>query len=566
MLFLAQLIEPPLQPGPVRIPNRPAQERERQEQAPPAPVLQPESAPPAAPPVEPTDPIEPPSAWRPGLQGRVPYNSDELSEIFSTCSSADASKRLNACAAALTARLVTDGYINSRVYVQPTPAPGALEVVLGVIAELRITSDDEALKKQVEQQLDPLVGTVLHLPTLEDALVNVRRRGVGSIQGNMGRLGSDPTKAVINLAVEPAPPTPLQGDLSVSNTGNAGSGEWRAMATLLQNDLMRRGDSALLFLELNADGELELGTGLVSATYTWPLSDTWSLTGSFGTSYRRFVEFDKPFYNFSFRTLQGLLQVETLLQQSKSFNWTAFAGISANRNDSFESGGKPSIPLIAGGANLFDLGDGNWDSWSRSGYLKVGTNLSGVAGNAFWTTNIYAMQGLAGLSPNQHLNNMAAMGIEPGEARSVGGIGDVSWSLSPSTILNLRAAGQVALNPLPGSMTFVLGSDVGLKGLPGTVISGGNGWLGTADLVWTAWREADQSFQLIPFIGMGGVQSEGDRFHNTIGSGGLIGRYRRGRFELELGRVDTFSSDDDAGIWNEWILGHGLYSKVRYSF
>ncbi|AII44726.1 hypothetical protein KR100_15380 [Synechococcus sp. KORDI-100] len=37
MLFLAQLIEPPLQPGPVRIPNRPVQERERQEQAPPPP-------------------------------------------------------------------------------------------------------------------------------------------------------------------------------------------------------------------------------------------------------------------------------------------------------------------------------------------------------------------------------------------------------------------------------------------------------------------------------------------------------------------------------------------------
>ena len=84
MLFLAQLIEPPLQPGPVRIPNRPAQERERQEQAPPGPVLQPESAPPADPATEPTDPIEQPSAWRPSLQGRVPYNSAELNEIFST--------------------------------------------------------------------------------------------------------------------------------------------------------------------------------------------------------------------------------------------------------------------------------------------------------------------------------------------------------------------------------------------------------------------------------------------------------------------------------------------------
>ena len=137
---------------------------------------------------------------------------------------AEVSKRLNACAAALTARLVTDGYINSRVCAT-NPSPGALEVVLGVIAELRITSDDEALKKQGGKST--LIGTVLHLPTLEDALVNVRRRGVGSIQGNMGRLGSDPTKAVIDLAVELTPPTPLQGDLSVSNTGNAGSGEWR---------------------------------------------------------------------------------------------------------------------------------------------------------------------------------------------------------------------------------------------------------------------------------------------------------------------------------------------------
>ena len=214
----------------------------------------------------------------------------------------------------LTARLVA---ATSTSCVCSQPQPLGLEVVLGVIAELRITSDDEALKKQVEQQLS-LIGTVLHLPTLEDALVDVRRRGVGSIQGNMGRLGSDPTQAVINLAVEPAPPTPLQGDLSVSNTGNAGSGEWRAMATLLQNDLIRRGDSALLFLELNADGELELGTGLVSATYTWPLSDTWSLTGSFGSSYRRFVEFDKPFYNFSFRTFQGLLQVEMLFNRARA--------------------------------------------------------------------------------------------------------------------------------------------------------------------------------------------------------------------------------------------------------
>jgi len=566
VFVLAQLIEPPIQPGPVRLPNRPTQERQRQEEASPPPVVLPVPAPSPEQPQESLDPSAQPGTWRPSLQGKTPYSEAELQKIFSSCGSASVAKTLNACAAALTARLVKDGYVNSRVYVSATPAPGALDVVLGVIAELRISSDDDALKTSVEQQLDPLIGTVLHLPTLEEALVKVRRSGVGSIQGSMGRLGSDPTKAVINLAVEPAPPSPLQGDLSLSNTGNAGSGEWRAMASLLQNNLMRQGDTGLLFIELDADGELELGTGVISGTYTWPLSDSWTLTGSFGYSYRRFVEFEKPFYNFSFRTLQGLLQLETLLKQEPTFRWTAFAGVSANRTDSFESGGKPDIPLVAGGANVLRLADGDWDSWSRSGYLKIGTNLSGTAGNAFWNANLYAMQGLAVLSPDQHLFNMAAMGVEPGEARAVGAVADLSWGLSPSTTLNLRGAGQAALNPLPGSMTFVLGSDVGLRGLPGTVISGESGLLGTGELVWTAWTQGDQSLQLVPFIGMGGVWNDGGRIKNTLGSGGLMGRYRHGGFELELGWVDAFNSDDDSDDWNRWILGNGLYTKVRYSF
>ena len=566
MFVLAQLIEPPIQPGPVRLPNRPSQERQRQEEASPPPVLLPVPAPSPEQPQESLDPSAQPGTWRPSLKGKTPYSEAELQKIFSSCGSASVAKTLNACAAALTARLVKDGYVNSRVYVSATPAPGALDVVLGVIAELRISSDDDALKTSVEQQLDPLIGTVLHLPTLEAALVKVRRSGVGSIQGSMGRLGSDPTKAVINLAVEPAPPSPLQGDLSLSNTGNAGSGEWRAMASLLQNNLMRQGDTGLLFIELDADGELELGTGVISGTYTWPLSDSWTLTGSFGYSYRRFVEFEKPFYNFSFRTLQGLLQLETLLKQEPTFRWTAFAGVSANRTDSFESGGKPDIPLVAGGANVLRLADGDWDSWSRSGYLKIGTNLSGTAGNAFWNANLYAMQGLAVLSPDQHLFNMAAMGVEPGEARAVGAVADLSWGLSPSTTLNLRGAGQAALNPLPGSMTFVLGSDVGLRGLPGTVISGESGLLGTGELVWTAWTQGDQSLQLVPFIGMGGVWNDSGRIKNTLGSGGLMGRYRHGGFELELGWVDAFNSDDDSEDWNQWILGNGLYTKVRYSF
>jgi len=90
--------------------------------------------------------------------------------------------------------------------------------------------------------------------------------------------------------------------------------------------------------------------------------------------------------------------------------------------------------------------------------------------------------------------------------------------------------------------------------------------LGSGELVWTVWTQGDQSLQLVPFIGMGGVWNDSGRIKNTLGSGGLMGRYRRGGFELELGWVDAFNSDDDSDDWNQWILGNGLYTKVRYSF
>ena len=140
---------------------------------------------------------------------------------------------LNACAAALTAQLIKDGYVNSRVYSSPTPAPGALEVVLGTIAELRITSDDDVLQQRVQQQLSPLIGQVLHLPTLEKALVKARRRGAGEIKGGMGRLGSDHQGRGDTQRVT-GQPEPLMGDFSLGNNGNIGSGEWRGVGTLLQ--------------------------------------------------------------------------------------------------------------------------------------------------------------------------------------------------------------------------------------------------------------------------------------------------------------------------------------------
>ena len=559
MLLLAQLVAPPLQPGPVRLPATTAPQ-ERRTQPDDQPVLQPNLTP------TPKESDQLPKSegvpalipsWRPTVIGDSPYSSDEIETDLKRCGKTTPAETLKACAAALTARFIKDGYVNTRVYTLPEPKPGALEVVMGVIAELQVESSNEELKAKVEAQLAPLLGSVLHIPTLEKALVKVRRGGVGEIAGNMGRLGSDPTKAVVTLGVEAAPPTPLRGDFSVGNNGSPGNGEWRSNAVLLQGDFIKRGDTALLFFELKNDGQLELGSTLLSATYTYPLSNNWNLTGSVGYSHSNFVEFKGDQHKLNFRTLQGLIQFDTVLYQGDSYSWTAAAGISANRTASFE--GNSSIPLVVGGGE---------DGWMRSGNLKLSTSVSGITGPAGWSANGYFLQGFPGLTNDEHLHNLDRLGIDVGRARAVGGLANMTLLATPNISVNLSGAGQVALSRIPSSMGFSLGSDVGLIGLPGSIASGDSGWLAVGELIWTVWKNDEQQLQLIPYVGKGGLHTEIDdlTFEDDVGSGGLIARYTQDRWQVELGWVNTFDTKDNPGFWNDWWLGHGVHTKLRYAF
>ena len=141
--------------------------------------------------------------------------------------------------------------------------------------------------------------------------------------------------------------------------------------------------------------------------------------------------------------------------------------------------------------------------------------------------------------------------------------------MAPSLQFNLRAAGQVALNELTSDMGFSLGSDVGLKGLPGTLVSGDNGWLGTAELNWSFWQKNNNTFQLVPFFGMGGIQTSRSSvsFDDTIGTGGILLRWLHGRhWSAELGWTDQFHDNNNTGVWNNWLLGSGAYGKLRYRF
>ena len=210
MFVLAQLVAPPIQSGPVRLPENKAFERQKESDS--ILIDIPKASPIEERPVtknrNPPVSMEP---WIPVVQGKTPYTESELKAILRPCSGDPSPDTLRACAASLTAKLTADGFVNSRVFTLASPAPGQLKVVEGRLVEIRVTSDDVNLQVRVSQQLKPLLGNVLHLPTLQQALVELKNgAGIGQIQGNMSRLGSDPTQAILRISVDPNQQSPGQ--------------------------------------------------------------------------------------------------------------------------------------------------------------------------------------------------------------------------------------------------------------------------------------------------------------------------------------------------------------------
>ena len=567
LLVLAQLVSPPLQPGPARLPD-PSSVEQRQPEKPviqpdndnqPLPVDDNSSGAPAGSPREPatTDDISP----FPQVNGETPYSQAQLRTLLRPCQTESIGiNRLRCSAEALTGKLQQDGYVNSRVFINE-PAPGQLTVVMGRLVELQVNADDPILQKRVREQLAEFVGAVLHLPSLQRQLQQLKQRSlVGSVAGNLGKLGSDPTQAVLTLTVTAASSAshPWRGDLSIRNDGNVGSGEWRSLAVLQKPKVLINNDLLQIYGELNADGDPELGASLGSISYTLPLGNSLNITGSFGASRRNLVEARGPAHGLSFRQYQGLAQLQWTLKDSDDQLWFAQAGLSANRSDSYLDG--RSFPLIIGGGP---------DGALSTGYLRIGLGHAGNNDSLAWSGQMYWLQGIASFTSEEDLEDLSFFGIHPDQSRALGGIASLGWRMASDLQLNLRAAGQVAFNELTNDMGFSLGSDVGLKGLPGSLISGDTGWLSTAELNWSFWQQENNTLQLVPFFGIGGVQTTRGAvsFQDTIGTGGLLLRWLHGRhWSLELGWADQFHDNNNIGLWNNWLLGSGAYGKLQYRF
>jgi hemolysin activation/secretion protein len=545
MLLLAQLSAPLPQPGPVRLPA-------------PPPLQQPEAKPAPLPPPPRLAPQGIPLAEAPAVRGFQPYRRRVLEEILAPCRSLSGEEeRLAACAEALSARLFRDGYINTRVLPRRDPAPGVLEVQPGRIERIDVISTSPALQRRINRLVQPLQGGVLHLPSLAASLNQLQRiPGVGRLRSNLNRVARDSTRAVLLITVDPGK-RPTRGEVSLGLDGNAGSGEFRGVATLLQPDVALSGDSLLLFGELNSDSDPELGYKSASLSYSLPLSDSLAFTAASGISRRQLVEAEPPSHDLSYRQLQLYGQFDFTLQESLNQRLYAFAAMSVNRNDAFLAGRRIAV-LPGGGA----------DGWVRNGFARVGVGLEISRPFFILEASLYGLQAVAALTPEQQREELRFLGVDVSRARALGSQVSLSWPLDARWSLQMRAAGQAALHPLTNSMGFSLGSDTGLRGLPGQVISGDSGVLGSLELARLLWSGRRQTLQIVPFLGAGTVWTElpGASLSDSIGAGGLLLRWsREGRGVVELGWVRSFQSETRP-FWDEWILGSGFYTKMTYRF
>lgn len=559
-ILLAQLVAPPTQQGPIRLPGTGAKEQPSLRENTPAPVQvipTPEPTPDA-----PADkPPAPESSRAPTKSGAnfpypisgtvLPYDTALLQALFQGCAT------LEVCADRLRRQLASDGYLNSQVLI--TASPPSLQVRLGRLEAIRVDGASPWLNRRVQRLTRGLTNQPLRLSLIEQQLRLLQSQpGIKTVKATLTSINSDPRRAQLSLTVEPGP-QPIRGEVTLRNDGNDGSGEYRASGVLLKNALALPGDTLLFYGELDGTDTPELGTVIGSVSYTLPLADTVGFTGSFGYNRRTPVELEKPFSLLTTDQYQGQLQLEWTFHETLLQRWSVTASISSNENQlSFDGDPLPSsFPSLLRNP--------------RTGFLRLGLNGNGLTGPLGWSGTAYLLQGLSGMTPSEQLGDLGRIGKVPGEATAIGGLASASWFFAPSWQLNLRAGGQVAFQPLTSPMQFSIGSDVGIRGLPGQLISGDSGWLSTGEVVWTFWRNKAQALQLVPFIGAGGVTTDtnldGTTVSDVVGSGGLLARWLAGdNLSLELGYAQSFNTDNNPGAWDDWLLGSGLYAKASFRF
>ena len=165
--LLAQLVAPPIQPGPARLPERESPARNNDavqlelDQEPSQQVEGEFDAQGDGQPIE--------------LEGSLPYSKERIQEILQGCAISIDSNQKNSCISQLNAQLQQDGYINTRVVSEEENGQTKIIVIPGRLVEINVRSKSEGLSKEIENELNPLLDQVFNIIQIKNALLNLER-------------------------------------------------------------------------------------------------------------------------------------------------------------------------------------------------------------------------------------------------------------------------------------------------------------------------------------------------------------------------------------------------------
>ena len=408
------------------------------------------------------------------IKGELPYDSKELKEILGTCiAEIDIQSRLTECAATLTTRLVSDGYINTRVFVTTTAEGAQLELIEGRITEIRVSGVSESLNQVVYNELEQLKSGALNIFKLDQKLATIRQdRLIQRLQARLKRIGSQISETALIVDVEPRQ-FPWQGFVQASNDGSGGTGDLRAVGAVSKENILKDRDTLLLFSEISGNSDPDLGSFMGSVSYRYPITSSLDLTLAGGYSHRRLIDLPNKDTLISYRMKQGSMQLDWNILQSQQQIWSIFGSFS----------GDQSRLLINGEQIGKETSLNSIQRKPRSAFARFGITGLGAGPKHRWITTLYAIQGIAASVPERQRELRLRDGVDVGKALALGGQAGLEWDLSETLMFKANVAGQFAVQPLMPSMGFVVGADQGLVGLPSQWISGDSGWLCSAELL-----------------------------------------------------------------------------------
>ena len=477
------------------------------------------------------------------------YSEDKLKSIISSCGNDSIKIALKECASKITTNFLKDGYINSRVYSYKVKDFTGLEIIKGIVSEIHIYHDDKNFKNVVFNELKEIKGSILHMPTISNKLVKTKELlEIDQITGNINRLGSDPSQAVLKLNIDKNIKNTI-GELVISNYGKLGVGNINTNLNIIQKNIIKSKDLLILSTE-NTSNDLNLSDSTKNLiSYQLPIKNDISIHSTFGVSNEVIKDLDNYFkFDQSFISI-GLNKIYS---QKENSIINTFIDVNISNKSSYLN--DQPFPLIIGSDNNGEL---------RTGYLTIGISSKTKKKNKFYSATIAGSAPLPFLSSKRHLDEFNSYGIELNKSKTLAASLGLIWRKSPKLTIDFKTALQTSFNKLPGDMYFTLGNDSGLYAFPNSFRSGENGLIINSKINYLIYENEKFKYFVAPFFSMGSLNN---LFKNTYSSLGLTKSIiLTNNLQTDL-TIVKHMFNQKLDFSQNGLLNDGLSFKLRYRF